>query len=233
MKKHIFIFILIFASLFLYSHPKPTQLPMGITHETVRADSAHGFDILSYDISIEIDEINGFIDGTVIATVEADEIINEIQYELDQMSVDNVLLNGNTATYTYDNSLITIQLGTVNPGEQFTTTVEYSGNPTWNGLGMMINPSYVFTISDPNASRYWWPCYDHPWDKALVDLHITVNEDWDAACNGLRTSIIPNPNGTRTHNWEGSNPMATFLVSIVARNFVELNDNFGAIPIQN
>jgi hypothetical protein len=233
MKKHIFIFILIFASLFLYGHPKPTQLPMEISHETVRADSAHGFDILSYDISIEIDEINGYINGTVITLVEADEIITEIQYELDQMSVDNVLLNGSTATYTYNNNTITIQLGTVNPGEQFSTTVEYSGNPTWNGLGMMINSSYVFTISDPNASRYWWPCYDHPWDKALVDLHITVNEDWDAACNGLRTSIVNNGNGTKTHNWEGSNPMATYLVSIVARNFVELNDNFGAIPIQN
>ena len=40
MKKHIFIFILIFASLFLYGHPKPTQLPMVISHETVRAESA-------------------------------------------------------------------------------------------------------------------------------------------------------------------------------------------------
>ena len=233
MKKHIFIFILIFASLFLYSHPKPTQLPMGITHETVRADSAHGFDVLHYDITMEIDEVNEFISGSVEAIVEADEVISEISYELEDMSVDNVLLNGSPATYDYSNNLITIQLDTMNPGDVFTTQVDYSGNPTWNGLGMFFNPNYVFTISDPNASRFWWPCYDHPWDKAIVDLHITTREDWDAACNGLRTSIVNNPNGTRTHNWEGYNPMATYLVSVVARNFVELNYNFGAIPIQN
>ncbi len=234
--KKIITFLIIFSSaVCIFSHPKPEgfKTPTALIYEYTRADSAHGFDVLYYDIYIDIDEVNGFINGTVIATIEADEIITEIQYELDQMSVDNVLLNGSTATYTYDNSLIAIELGTVNPGVQFTTTVEYSGNPIWNGLGMYFSPSYVFTISDPNASRYWWPGYDHPWDKALVDLHITVREDWDAACNGIRTSIVNNPNGTRTHNWEGENPMATYLVSIVARVFVELEDNFGDIPIQN
>ncbi|MCD4796026.1 MAG: T9SS type A sorting domain-containing protein [Candidatus Cloacimonetes bacterium] len=236
MKKRMIFFILIiiiFSSLYSVSFPERVKKPNFIANESTRADSAHGFDVLSYDISIEIDEVSENINGIVMAVVEADEIITEIQYELSQMSIDNVLLNGNAATYSYSNDIITIQLGTMNPGEQFTTTVEYSGNPIWNGLGMYISSNYIFTISDPNASRYWWPCYDHPWDKALIDLHITVREDWDAACNGLRTSIIPNPNGTRTHNWEGSNPMATYLVSIVARNFVELNDNFGTIPIQN
>ncbi len=233
MKKYISIFILIFASLFLYGHPKPTQLPMAISHETVRADSAHGFDVLHYDITMEIDEINEFISGSVEALVEADEVISEISYELENMSVDNVLLNGSPANYDYSNNLITIQLGTMNPGDVFNTQVEYSGNPLWNGLGMFFNPSYVFTISDPNASRYWWPCYDHPWDKAIVDLHITARDDWLVASNGIRISIIDNFNGTKTHNWQGYNPMTTFLVSVVARNFVELNGNFGAIPIQN
>ncbi len=198
-----------------------------------RADSAHGFDILSYDITMEIDEVNDYISGSVIAVVEAEEILTEIIYELEAMTVIDVQLNGSTASYNYDGSLITIQLGTVNPGEQFTTIVEYSGNPIWNGLGMYFSNSHVFTISDPNASRYWWACYDHPWDKAITDLHITVRDDWLAACNGLRTSIVDNNDGTKTHNWEGSNPMATYLVSIVAQNYVELNDTFGNVPIQN
>jgi aminopeptidase N len=230
----IFLFLLLIVSVF--ACPRCDRLRAAVVivpYEEVRADSAHGFNVLNYDITMEIDEVNDYISGTVIAIVEAEEVLTEIIYELEAMAVIDVQLNGSNANYNYDGSLITIQLGTINPGEQFTTTIEYSGNPIWNGLGMLFSNSHVFTISDPNASRYWWPCYDHPWDKAVTDLHITVRDDWLAACNGLRTSIVDNYDGTMTHNWEGSNPMATYLVSIVAQNYVELNDSFEDIPIQN
>ncbi len=236
MKKIIIIFLFLMLIVSVFACPRCDRLRAAVViapYEEVRADSAHGFDILSYDITMEIEDANDYISGTVIAIVEAEEVLSEIIYELEAMTVVDVQLNGSAVSYSYDGSLITIQLGTVNPGEQFTTIVEYSGYPIWNGLGMYFSTSHVFTISDPNASRYWWPCYDHPWDKALVDLHITVRDDWLAACNGLRTSIVDNGNGTNTHNWEGSNPMATYLVSIVAQNYVELNDSYNDIPIQN
>jgi len=236
MKKITLIIILLLLITSIYARPRCDRDKLSISnlqYEMTRADSAHGFDVLHYDITMEIDEAIDYVSGAVIAIVEAEETISEISYELEAMTIIDVRLNGSSANYTYDGSLITIELGTMNPGDQFTTIVEYSGNPIWNGLGMYFSNSHVFTISDPNASRYWWPCYDHPWDKAVTDLHITVRDDWLAACNGLRTSIVDNGNGTKTHKWEGSNPMATYLVSIVAQNYVEINDSFGSIPIQN
>jgi len=202
-------------------------------YEEARADSAHGFDVLNYDISMEINDASEHISGTVVTEIIAEEILSEIQFELEEMSVSSVLLNGNVVDYEYENNLITIQLGEINVGEQFTTSVEYSGNPIWNGLGMYFASSHMFTISDPNASRYWWPCYDHPWDKAIVDLHITCREDWEVASNGILNSVVENDDGTRTHNWLGENPMATYLVSLVVRNLTELNNSFEGIPIQN
>ncbi|HPR17739.1 MAG TPA: M1 family aminopeptidase [Candidatus Cloacimonadota bacterium] len=204
-----------------------------INTESTRADSAHGFDITHYDITMQIFDATDYVEGSVIATVTAEETITEISYELTDMTVNSVLLNGNAATYNYANDLITIQLGTMNPGDTFTTQVDYEGNPTWDGLGMYFGASNVFTISDPNASRYWWACYDHPWDKALADLHITCRDDWLVASNGLRTSIVDNGDGTRTHNWNCAHPIATYLISLVCQAYVELNDSFGDIPIQN
>jgi len=236
MKRTFFIFIFISIIIAAYACPRCDRLRsyvVPVEYEETRADSAHGFDVLTYDITMNIDEAQDYVSGAVIAVVEAEETLTEISYELEQMTVIDVFLNGTIANYTYDNSVITIQLGTVNPGEQFNTEVVYSGYPIWNGLGMYFDNSHVFTISDPNASRYWWPCYDHPWDKAITDLHITVRDDWLAACNGIRTSIVDNGDGTMTHNWVGSSPMATYLVSIVAQNYEEINDSFGPIPIQN
>jgi len=235
MKKIIFITFFVLISFILFAHPKyhKDEHVVFPGYEETRADSAHGFDVQHYDLSIEIYDSNQYIEGTVIATVLAEEILTEIQYELESLNVNEVLVNGNPASYTHTAGVITIDLGTINPDEEFTSTVGYSGNPVWIGLGMYFSANYVFTISDPNASRYWWPCYDHPWDKALVDLTITCRDDWEVASNGIRTDIVNNGNGTRTHFWEGSNPMTTFLASIVARNYVELNDSFQGVPIQN
>lgn len=236
MKKINIIFLFLIVATFSLGRPIRNYQQKSdryLNYEFSRADSAHGFDVLTYDLTLEIDDVNESVTGAVITEVEAEETLTEITYELENMNVDQVLLDGTIANYTYDGSLITIQLGLMNPGELFTTSVEYSGNPIWDGLGMYFGGYHMFTISDPNASRYWWPCYDHPWDKAEVDLHITCREDWDVASNGILGSIVNNGNGTRTHNWNGENPMATYLVSLVTRDLTELNDNFGSIPIQN
>ena len=232
MNKIYILLIILIISFSLFAYPRAKDFVI-VQNEYSRADSAHGFDITNYNITMEIDDVNDFVAGSVIATVEAEEVITEIAYELESMTVTSVLLNGSTATYNYTNGVITIQLGTMNPGDVFTTQVDYEGYPIWDGLGMYFGANHVFTISDPNASRYWWPCYDHPWDKAVTDLHITVRDDWLVASNGLRTSIVDNGNGTRTHNWDCEQPMATYLVSLVCQVYVELNDSFGDIPIQN
>ena len=237
MKKIILILTFVFVATFVFACPRCDRLKAAIVEvpffEETRADSAHGFDVLNYDITMEIDDENESISGIIIATVKAEEILSEISYELENMSVENVLVNGNSANYEYEENLITIQLGEINSEEQFTTSVAYSGNPTWNGLGMYFSINHMFTISDPNASRFWWPCYDHPWDKAIVNLHITCREDWEVASNGILDSVVENDDGTRTHNWLGENQMATYLVSLVTRDLTELTDSYLEIPIQN
>jgi hypothetical protein len=236
--KYLTFIILILISQFLVSHPKfPEQNIESFQFYEERADSLHGFDVLKYDLTIEIDDQNQFIDGMVISTILAEENLGEISFELEGLNVDNVLVNGSEAVYNFTNGVITTQLANISADDEFELTIEYSGNPILcqnpYALGMFFQTSGIFTISDPNASRYWWPCYDHPWDKAIVDLHITVRDDWKVAANGLRSEIIDNQDGTMTHHWLGYNPMATYLVSVVARNFVELNDSYGDIPIHN
>jgi hypothetical protein len=227
----IFTFILILTGS-LHSLPRHKQFIIA-DREIARADSAHGFDVQHYDITLDIDDQNHYIAGSVTALVTAEENLTEIGFELSSMNVVNVLVNNNPASFIYDDELINIQLGQISAGEDFNLQIEYSGNPTWNGLGMYFGNANVFTISDPNASRFWWPCYDHPWDKATVDLHITVRDDWLVASNGTRTAIIDNGNGTRTHHWSSEDPLATYLVSLTCQIYAEIWDNYLDIPIQN
>jgi hypothetical protein len=240
MCKKIMIFLFIVIAFPIFAHPKFDQNNRsGSTYdyEEIRADSAHGFDVLNYDITIDIDDQDHYIEGTVIATVVAEETLTEMQYELESLNINQIQVNGVDASYDYSNGIITIELGTIIPGEQFTTSVSYSGYPVQSNdiyhLGMIFSSSYVFTLSDPSGCRWWWPAYDHPWDKAEVDFHVTMRDDWLVACNGIRTDIIDNGDGTKTHHWDGSNPMATFLPCISAANFVELNQDYNGLLIQN
>lgn len=236
MKKY-FIILLIGLNAIIWTHPKFYNLEEYNLNYTAKADSSHGFDVISYDINLTIDDVNEYISGSVAAVVEAEENLSQITYELEELNVSTVQVNGSEAVYSHNNGELQIQLGSITSGEQFTTLVSYSGNPQTSedvyNIGMIFNQSFVFTLSDPSGCRWWWPAYDHPWDKAIIDYSITVREDWLVACNGLRTSIEDNGDGTRTHIWEGKNPMATYLSCVHAAGYEELNQSYGDLPIQN
>lgn len=208
------------------------------TRTVERYDSLTGFDITKYILTLNINDQTQFISGNVKAFVTAESNLTSISYELTggTLAVSQVLVNDSVSAFTHTNGVITIPLS-FNTGEQFTTTIYYSGvpglSPSPYSIGLKFNSSGVYTLSNPDAGRHWWPCYDHPWDKALVDKHITVRSDWLVAGMGIRQSITDNGNGTRTHFWSHNFPVATYVIGFVAAAFVEFTQYAGTIPIQN
>ncbi len=239
LKTIFFVILIIFVSLLYAYHPEFNNSQNNIypAYDFSKADSLHGFDMQKYIITLNIDSQNHFIQGNVEATVLAQEDMTHIQYELEALQVTQVLVNNQTASYTYQNGIIDIQTGNISSGETFSTQVFYQGNPQLSNdayhLGMFFGNNYVMTLVDPSGCRWWWPAYDHPWDKALVDLHITIRDDWLVASNGIRESIVDNNDGTKTHNWVGYYPIATYLVVITAANYTEINQDYNGLPIQN
>ncbi len=208
------------------------------TQTIERADSLTGFDILKYDIDLRVDDQTHFIEGWIEATVLAENTLYAMDYELTggSLTVNAVLVNGVVTTFTHQNGILHIPLF-INAGSQFTTVVWYSGvpanSPAPYNIGLKFTPSGIYTLSNPDAGRYYWCSYDHPWDKALVDWHITVRSDWLAAANGIRTGITDNPDGTRTHHWVCASPVATYVMGFAAAPYVEFTQQAGNLPIQN
>ncbi|MDD2332475.1 MAG: M1 family aminopeptidase, partial [Candidatus Cloacimonetes bacterium] len=212
------------------------QARSGWLNNPARADSATGFDIQKYEIFLNINHTNHYIQGNVLATVLAEENLSSIQYNLEALTVTQVLVDGTPVAFTHQNGLINIPLN-VSLGQIFTTNVHYQGNPQLSpnvySVGMIFSTNSLFTISDPDAGRYWWPSYDHPWDKAIVDLSIRLRSDWKVAANGLRESITDHGDGSSTTVWRGYNPMTTYLVCITCGPYVEVNQSAGDLPIQS
>jgi hypothetical protein len=230
-----FIILLSFTGLFA---TEPFWSTMPSTQTIERHDSLTGFDITKYDLSMNINDQTHFISGSVIAYVTAESHVGAIEYNLmgGTLTVTEVKVNDVINEFSFTNGIIHIPLD-ISAGQNFTTKVSYSGTPGNSpapyNIGMLFTASAIYTLSNPDAGRYWWPSYDHPWDKALIDLHITVRNDWLVAGNGLRESIIDNGNGTKTHNWICSHPVATYVIGIAAGPYVEFNQTAGDLPIQN
>lgn len=218
------------------TQPFWSTLPSTKTIE--RHDSLTGFDVTKYDLDLTINEITHYIQGNVLAYVTAESNLTGIDYNLlgGTLSVSDVYVNNVTSTWTHQNGIIHIPLN-ITSGQSFTTRIIYAGTPGNSpapyNIGILFTTAAVYTLSNPDAGRYWWPSYDHPWDKALIDTHLTVRSDWLASANGLRQSIVDNGNGTRTHNWMCSYPVATYVVGIAAGPYVEYNQTAGTLPIQN
>jgi hypothetical protein len=245
--KKLYILLLCFISFSMLSanpwqrlkeHRKPSSNASIDLRQAARADSATGFDVLKYTITLNVAQNPNTINGNVLAEVYAETNLSYMAYNLVGLSVSTVRVNGIEATYTHNQGIILIPLS-VQAGETFTTQVVYSGVPQLSGppynVGMYFRPTSIFTISDPDAARYWWPCYDHPWDKAIVDLIITMRADWKVAANGLRESIVNNGDGTATTTWRGHHPMTTYLVCITAGDYQEIPQTAmqGELPILN
>ncbi|HOV16352.1 MAG TPA: M1 family aminopeptidase [Candidatus Cloacimonadota bacterium] len=230
------LFLLTCVNPLLGTQPYWSTLPS--LQQTERHDSLTGFDITKYILTLSVNDQTHYISGNVLTFVTAENNLTGIDYNLTggTLLVTQVLVNNSVSAFTFAEGIIHIPLN-FTAGEAFTTQVFYSGTPGLSpapyNIGLKFNANSFYTLSNPDAGRYWWPCYDHPWDKALIELYITVRNDWLVAGNGTRQSIIDNGDGTKTHHWTMQSPVATYLVGIAAGPFTEFNQQAGNLPIQN
>jgi len=95
MNRKILLIIFILIPILIFGYPQQNEISDKVTKfESARADSAHGFDVTKYELFLDVDTANHYIEGTVIAHVTATEVITQIAYEIESLSVSEALVNG-------------------------------------------------------------------------------------------------------------------------------------------
>lgn len=107
-------------------------------------------------------------------------------------------------------------------GQRFAVTVYYSGRPGRAGyLGernWLANRHEVVAMNQPHMAPWWFPSNDHPSDKALMDISITVPRGKQVFANG---ELLGRERRDRlvTHRWRADEPMSTYLAMFAAGTF--------------
>ena len=188
-------------------------------------------DVTHYDIRLKIDPYKQMISGKLLTSFMMINKAEKIEIDLlDRYRVSGVAINGMNLSYIHDGHKILIE----NPGlelfKNHSLEIKYSGkppiakNPPWDG-GFIWETSqngysWIAVSCQANGAYIWYPCKEHPSDKADgVNIYITVPDPLVVAANGTLQSVNPNGNKWTTWHWETEYPISTYNVNFTAGYF--------------
>ncbi len=170
-------------------------------------------------------------DGTVLtgkATVifRAAKDTNSVDLDMStRLDVSYVAMDHQAMAYIQVGQTLVIDVIGITRGSQHTLIINYSGVPKpvpapsrrddlSGGLGWTVDPKGdVYTFQEPYGAFTWYPVNDHPSDKALYDVQVTVPKGQVAVFNGTLEGHSSSPAGT-TWDWHVDRPMASYLTTM-------------------
>jgi aminopeptidase N len=167
------------------------------------------------------------------------ENVGELRFDSVGLTIDSVTLNRQTTKFDVQPKELVVTLPQkARRGEHFEVTIRYSGQPT-KGLYFILpdknypdQPKEIWSQGEAEDTRYYIPIYDYPNDRTTAEMLLTVPGDWWTVSNGKLVGIKTEADGTKTWDWKQSEPLSTYLISVVAGEFVEKKDSWRGIPVQ-
>lgn len=192
-------------------------------------------DVASYHLKIHIDEADSTLAGIAGIQFTAVKATGTIQFNLEEMTVDACLLNGNKVSYYYDKGFIRIKCPfTLIPGNTYNVQITWHGKPA-DGLIIKKNKYgnfCVFADNWPDRARYWFPCADYPGDKAAVSFDVTVPEKYEVIANGKSQGRRSLPGAEAGYFYSTSVPVPTYCMVIGVCDFsITRSETRTGIPV--
>lgn len=195
--------------------------------------ASNDIDVTYYRLNIALDAATRSIRGSVLVQAKALAAVQSITLDLSPtLTVDSVRIANQARAFQHSGNTVVISLGRIyQQGELLNGEIHYRGSPASSGFGSFAfstqqdGSPWIWSLSEPYGARDWWPCKDHPGDKAdSVDILITCAVPLQAVSQGKLVTIIDNGNGTRTFHWSHRYPISTYLVSVAVANYEVFSD---------
>ncbi len=223
--------------------PAPCHAPPAIVFSKTDfpppAEHDRGFDVLSYDLDLVLDPDPPFIRGRINIALRALQPDFQIIH-LDLVSdLDCLEVTGGGGALSFVHAADSLLVHLQEPlamAQTETISISWEGRPPRHGsfrAGLMYRLHHAGTREDPSddmpiianvsetwSAHSWWPCKDHPADKALVSMSVTVPDTLSVVSNGTLLGVEPATAGWMKYSWREDYPLPTYLVSVAASNYI-------------
>jgi aminopeptidase N len=195
-----------------------------------RGEYRPGFDVLDYDLTLELPDSGRAIRGVAVITVRRTTAgpraagTDTLTLDLVGLPVASVAVNGRAVSFARTPEEIRVPLPS---GDRDTlrVAVNYSGEVR-DGLVIRADARGRWTAFGdnwPNRARHWIPTIDHPSDKATVSWTVHTPPGRMVVANGRQLPLGRMRVGyaeRRTSQWREDRPIPTYAMVIAAAPLV-------------
>jgi aminopeptidase N len=165
--------------------------------------------------------------------------LTQIKFDSVDLNIQAVTLDGKDAKFSLADNKLVVQLARPSKrGEAHEVFIRYDGQPK-KGLYFVVpdknypnRPKEVWSQGEAEDTRYYIPIYDYPNDRTTSEMILTVPANWLTISNGDLLGTKVETDGMKTWDWKQSLPLSTYLISVVAGEFVEQKDSWNGMPVR-
>ncbi|MEE9311053.1 MAG: M1 family metallopeptidase, partial [Planctomycetota bacterium] len=159
--------------------------------------------------------------------------------ELDacEMDISSVKVGGKKVDWHHDGEKLTVEFGRdVKPDQDIKITTKYSATPRHGVYFVGPDKGYpdkhqeMWTQGQDEDSRYWFPCFDYPNERATSEIIAYVPKGMTSFSNG--ELVKESTEGKwQVHHWKHDTSHVAYLVSLVIGNYKKFSDEWDGIPV--
>ncbi|WP_427385092.1 M1 family metallopeptidase [Janibacter sp. G56] len=178
------------------------------------------FAVRHYDLELDYRMSSNRLVGRARLEVTTRRSVGRLELDLaGGLTVAKVTVGGRAAKYQHRGDRLRIALpDDVAKGTDLEVVVRYAGNPTplksdWGSVGWEELEDGVIVASQPSGAPSWYPCNDHPRDKATYAITVIADSPYTVIANGTLRSRKSSGSRT-TWRYEQPEPMASYLAAV-------------------
>jgi aminopeptidase N len=194
-----------------------------------------GYTVEHYDLDLDYRVATNRLAATAVITARATMRLVRFSLDFAGLTVEKVTVDGERPRKTtHAGRKLTVTLdAAVEDGDEFEVTVRYRGAPRpirgrWGELGWEELTDGVLVASQPNGAASWFPCNDHPSDKATYRIQVACESSYRVLANGELVSRSDR-SGRTTWVFDTLEPMASYLATVQIGRYT--SSQLGTVPV--
>ncbi|MBA2774393.1 MAG: M1 family metallopeptidase [Nocardioidaceae bacterium] len=209
--------------------PAPSLQPAaGLGDPYYPLDGNRGYNVLGYHVRLSYFASRQTIRARTVVRAVSKERLTSVHLDLVGLRVDAVQVNGRRAAWTRSgpsgHELVVSPARAVAAHQPLVVAVSYHGKPSAEADGSVPSGWFDartrgggFIAGEPHSCTFWYPCNDHPTDKARFSLAATVPRPFAVVSVGAQlktTAGVRQGREVRTFRWRLGERTATYLTTI-------------------
>lgn len=195
-------------------------------------------DVRHIKLEIAVDFDRKSIAGTAHLTVAPiHDGTTFLELDACEMEIATVKVGPKAANWHHDGEKLVVRFGhELAPDKDITISVTYSATPRRGAYFVGPDRDYpkkhreFWTQGQDEDSRYWFPCFDYPNEKATTEIVARVPKGMTSLSNGALVNV-QSKGDHELHHWKMDVPHVAYLVTLVIGDYVKVSKEWAGIKV--